>query len=211
MSKDPFQADPLDEPNPFGGADDEPAATAEEAAQHFVRVWAEAVIRQATRTRAIRRKSAVDDRNFERNEGWSPTEDDLYDNDRVRWAEEHTLVWSAHQLERWRARLAKERGQAALPKNQDLEEVRNVLEHLDEVDLQDWTATPPAGQKRIGRSLRNLPDQMLSLGGFDGRTLFQVLDSERIADAALEVVKSVEAELAERERDMVEAYLELRD
>ncbi|MCJ0875095.1 hypothetical protein [Streptomyces sp. AP-93] len=57
-----------------------------------------AVIRAPDRARAIRVKDAKDFRNAERNEDWSPTDDDLYANTRVQWAEEMVSPVAA-----WRA------------------------------------------------------------------------------------------------------------
>jgi hypothetical protein len=70
----------------------------------FVRTWAEAVVRQLDRVREIVERDETDDRNYERMEDWSPTEEELQANFRVRWAEEHILVWAAYQLERWTRR-----------------------------------------------------------------------------------------------------------
>ncbi|MFE9847153.1 hypothetical protein [Streptomyces goshikiensis] len=208
MDSNPFEDTSTDDINPFAVPDDEPKATAEEVAQHFVRIWAEAVIRAADRARAIRVKDAKDFRNAERNEDWSPTDDDLYANTRVQWAEDHTLVWSAHQLEVWRARLAKERGQEPQPDNEVLTRLRNVLEHLVDPDLEDWVATIPEGADRRRRwSLRSLPGEQFHLGMESGGRLFGLLESEDLNAVAMGVVKSVQDELYERERDMVEAYL----
>ncbi|MGW1641566.1 hypothetical protein [Streptomyces lavendulae] len=207
MDSNPFEATSTDI-NPFAVPDDEPKATGEEVAQHFVRIWAEAVIRAADRARAIRVKDAKDFRNAERNEEWSPTDDDLYANTRVQWAEDHTLVWSAHQLEVWRARLAKERGQEPQPDNEVLSRLRNVLEHLVDPDLDDWVATIPEGADRKRRwSLRSLPGERFDLGLQSGGSLFGLLESKDLQALAMEVVRSVQAELDERERDMVDAYL----
>lgn len=81
--------------NPFepSEAEAETKSEAEETAKYFVQVWAEAVIRQAERTRAIRTNSAMDDRAYDRAEEWSPHESQLFHNFRVQWAEEHMLVW----------------------------------------------------------------------------------------------------------------------
>ncbi|MER5775492.1 hypothetical protein ABT144_14580 [Streptomyces sp. NPDC002039] len=208
MESNPFEATSTDDTNPFAVPDDEPKATGEEVAQHFVRIWAEAVIRAADRARAIRVKDAKDFRNAERNEEWSPTDDDLYATTRVQWAEDHTLVWSAHQLEVWRARLAKERGQEPQPDNEALSRLRNVLEHLVDPDLEDWVATIPEGADRKRRwSLRSMPGEQFDLGMQSGGSLFGLLESEDLHALAMEVVKSVQAELDERERDMVDAYL----
>ncbi|MFE2477758.1 hypothetical protein [Streptomyces sp. NPDC059389] len=209
MESNPIEATPTEDTNPFLFPDDEPKATAQEVAQHFVRIWAEAVIRAVERAHAIRLKDAKDQRNHERNEDWSPTEDDLYANTRVQWAEDHTLVWSAHQLEVWRARLAKERGQEPPPDNEVLTRLRNVLEHLVDPDLENWVATIPEGRDPRRRwSLRSLPDEQLDLSVLSGGKLFDLVESTTLNAIAMEVVKSVQSELDERERNRVEAYLE---
>ncbi|MFE1909429.1 hypothetical protein ACFW96_38045 [Streptomyces gardneri] len=175
---------------------------AEQTAAEFVQRWAEAVLRQAARTRAVRKKTAADDRAYDRNEEWSPSFWQIEANYRELWTEEHMLVWSAHQLERWQARLAKERNQPVPPENKDLRNVRNALEHLDEAALGGYTATPPEGAGwGQGRSLRNLPDKMMSLDVAGSGTLFEVLDRGMIETAALAVVKSIEDELDQRAMD----------
>ncbi|MET7563719.1 hypothetical protein ABZS95_26495 [Streptomyces sp. NPDC005479] len=176
------------ETNPF-----EPSE-AEETARHFVQVWAEAVIRQAERTRAIRKKDAVDSRNYDRNEEWSPDESQLAANYRVLWAEEHTLVWSAYQLEQWRSRLAEERGGSMPPQNQSLKLARDALEHLSEARLEGDAAMPPSDKGPKGRALRDFPNKMLSLS-LGGRRLFEILDPRELDEEALKVVKSIEKEL----------------
>ncbi|MGB9998666.1 hypothetical protein ACPMJQ_29565 [Streptomyces pseudogriseolus] len=57
----------------------------------------------------------------------------------------------------------------------------------------------PRGQDKgpAGRALRGLPGQRLCLS-LGGGSLFEVLDPERLDQKALEVVKSVEQELADR-------------
>ncbi|MFF9601739.1 hypothetical protein ACF1GY_05595 [Streptomyces sp. NPDC014684] len=104
------------------------------------------------------------------------------------------LVWSAYQ--RWRARLAKERGEPAPQENEALKNARDALEHLDEAVLGMDAATPPDGgeRKQTGRALRKLPMQAMSLN-VGGDKLFEVLDPEVIDREALAVVASIEAEL----------------
>ncbi|MEH0402911.1 hypothetical protein ACFY7V_03730 [[Kitasatospora] papulosa] len=171
---------------------------AEELAAHFVRVWAEAVIRQAIRTREVRKRSELDDLAWERNDNWTLTASDLDSNWRRLWAEEHTLVWSAYQLERWQARLAKERGVAAPEENEPLRRARNALEHLDELHLEDYAATVPAdvSPKAARRmAISGFPEQMLS---FTGSVAAEVLDPETLDREAMKVVGAIEDELDER-------------
>lgn len=143
----------------------------------------------------MRKRAAEDGWAHERREDWSPGGWQVAANYRELWTEEHMLVWSAHQLERWRARLAKEPGEPAPQENQALKNARDALEHLDDASLGESAATPPeAGAgKQQGRALRKLPEQMLSLD-IGGVKLFEVLDPEVIDRAALAVVASIEAE-----------------
>ncbi|MET7816266.1 hypothetical protein ABZT26_36195 [Streptomyces sp. NPDC005395] len=165
-------------------------------AQEFVQRWAEAVLRQAARTREARKRVAADERAYDRGEVPGLDSWTLGANQRELWTEEHMLVWSAHQLDRWRARLAKERGEPAPPENEALKDARDALEHLDEAVLGLDSATPPEGGKRKqqGRALRRLPEQAMSLS-IGGDKLFEVLDPEVIDREALAVVASIEAEL----------------
>ncbi|MGW2918183.1 hypothetical protein ACWDBF_09990 [Streptomyces angustmyceticus] len=174
----------------------DPQINAQHTAQEFVQRWAEAVLRQAARTREVRKKSAEDDRAHERGEEPGLDSWTLTANHRELWTEEHMLVWAAHQLERWRARLAKERGETAPQENEALKDARDALEHLDEAALGMDAATPPEGAKKQnqGRALRKLPGQAMSLN-VGGDKLFEVLDPEVIDREALAVVASIEAEL----------------
>lgn len=52
------------------------------------------------------------------------------------FAEEHALIWAAHQVERWAQRMAEERCDDPPPRDDVLANVRNVLEHLDEIDFE---------------------------------------------------------------------------
>jgi hypothetical protein len=77
----------------------------------FVWTWAEAVIRQLDRVRTTQQKWADDFRAADRMEEWGPIDDVLERNFRIRWTEEHTLIWAVHQLVQWSRRLAVERGE----------------------------------------------------------------------------------------------------
>ncbi|MER5481568.1 hypothetical protein ABT026_32055 [Streptomyces sp. NPDC002734] len=169
----------------------------EETARHFVQQWAEAVIRQAHRTRQARNDSAANSRAYDLAEDFSPPTEQLETDFRTQWAEEHLLVWCAHQLERWRARLAHERGEDPPAENPKLKLVRDSLEHLDEAAFTLDAARSPAPEGGPGRALRGLPEQQLRLQ-LGGRDLFEVLDAERLDEEALKVVRSIEDELGER-------------
>ncbi|MFM9709119.1 hypothetical protein [Streptomyces galilaeus] len=179
----------------------------EEQARFFVRTWAEAVLRQAERAQAIRRKAVQDDRNYERMEDWSPPMEVLEENFRAQWAEEHQLVWAAHQLERWDARLRRERGQEPRGEDPFLKDVRDALEHLDEVDfVQDRAISPVPvrGKKYIGRAIRKLPGGALDLH-LSGAALVGGIPPQAIEARALEAVRAVEQEL-EQEQEQREQH-----
>jgi hypothetical protein len=125
-------------------------------------------------------------------EDWSPTELDLARNFRAQWAEEQTLVWAAHQVERWARRLAKERGEPAPPPDKVLANVRNALEHLDEAEFDDSYAVP--GDR--SRSLRALPNGRLAIELGD-RLAFGLIDVDELERRALAVVGAIEDELME--------------
>jgi hypothetical protein len=123
----------------------------------FVRTWAEAVLRQVERARDARNQWQQDDRNWERMEDWSPTEEEVQKSFRRMWAEEHMLVWSAHQLEQWQERLAAEQNAEPPERDPDLKLVRNALEHLNEAAFDDYQAVvPPTATPRQSRALREL-------------------------------------------------------
>src|SRR5689334_9457198 len=97
----------------------------------FVRAWSESVLRQIERVKAVRREYAPISRQLDRE--WDDSlAEELSVIWRRNWAEEHALVWSMYQLDRWMRRLAQERGEEPPPENQLLRDLRNALEHLDE-------------------------------------------------------------------------------
>lgn len=176
----------------------------EDYCQFFVRIWAEAVLRQVDRVRAMRKKFHVDDRNYERLEEWSPTEEDLQRNFRSLWAEEHTLIWAAHQLERWGVRLAQERGGTPPERDDVLGNVRNALEHLDDVAFEDDHAVPGDDEKK-NWSLRKLPDRRLAIS-LGGDSALGLIDVHELEARALTAVNAIIDEL---EQAAVDWYLEM--
>jgi hypothetical protein len=159
-------------------------------------MWAEAVMLQVERVRQIRRKADAVGRAYERMEDWSPTELDLARNFRAQWAEEQTLVWAAHQVERWARRLAEERGEEPPPRDQVLADLRNALEHLDEAEFDGGHAVP--GDR--SRSLRALPNSQLAIET-GHRLAFGLIDVDELERRALSVVGTVEDELMEAAAD----------
>ncbi|GAA2417576.1 hypothetical protein GCM10010404_90170 [Nonomuraea africana] len=160
----------------------------------FVRMWAEAVLRQVERVHTMREKLHRDDRNYERMEDWSPTEEDLQENFRSLWTEEHTLIWSAHQLERWSRRLARERRQEPPEHDRVLADVRNALEHLDDADFDDGHAVAVTGGRTW--SLRALPGSRLQIAA-GGDLSFGLINGAELQSRALAVVRRIEDELEE--------------
>ncbi|MEU1596619.1 hypothetical protein ABZ468_28140 [Streptomyces sp. NPDC005708] len=174
----------------------------EEHARFFVRTWAEAVLRQAARARTIRHTAEQDSRNYDRMEDWSPPLYVLEENFRTQWAEEHQLIWSAHQLERWDARLRRERGEQPRPEDPFLKTLRDALEHLDDADFANGQAVAPPivtrKDKHKGRALRDLPGGLLDLVLGDGTLVGGVLP-QAIEQRALQAVRAVEQELVEEQ------------
>jgi hypothetical protein len=182
----------------------------------FVRTWAEAVLREVKRVREIRKKEARDGRNYERmEEDWSPTQEDLQQNFRSVWAEEHTLVWAAHQLEQWSQRLARERGQEPPEADQVLKRVRDALEHLDDAEFEGFYAVPREApsedvSKRKtkpdpNRSLRALPDSRLMIA-VGGELAFGLINAKELENRALAIVRAIEDEL---EQEAIDRYLDM--
>lgn len=168
----------------------------EEACRSYVQTWAESVMRQVERVRALRKKSHSMGRAYER--GFGPDELDLARIARELFAEEHALVWAAHQVERWAQRLAEERCDDPPPHDEVLANVRNALEHLDEADFEGHHAVPGYSGNR---SLRKLPGSRLQLyTGYDGLA-FGLIDPGELERRALGVVAAIEDELMEAAAD----------
>ncbi|MEU7015906.1 hypothetical protein [Streptomyces sp. NPDC046385] len=111
------------------------------------------------------------------------------------------LVWSAYQLERWRKRLAQERGRESPPPDKVLSQVCNALERLDEAEFQEGGfAVAREERGNSGRSLRELPGGGLSL--YAGGKLYGLVDAEEIEKRALNVVSTIEGELGPVRRIM---------
>lgn len=123
----------------------------------FVRTWAEAVLRQVERARDARNKWRQDNRNWERMEDWSPTEQDVDKSFRRMWAEEHMLIWTAYQLEQWQEHLAVQQGTEPPERDEKLRLLRNALEHLSEATFDESHAVvPPTATPKQFPALRKL-------------------------------------------------------
>jgi hypothetical protein len=198
--------------------------TDEDVCETFVQMWAEAVIRQVERVTELREEAARDGRNFERNEDWSPSQEDLAANSRAQWTEEQTLVWAAYQLERWAKRLADERGEDPPEADEVLANLRNALEHLDEAEFTDGSMPIPGavggwgyslagsaapGQGRKNWSLKALPSSSLNISTYEGigQPAFGLIDVDELRRRARAYVQKIEDELmAEAESWWVEMH-----
>ena len=154
-------------------------------------------MRQVERVREVRRKARSLGRAYERMEDYSPDELDLARSFRAQWTEEQTLVWAAHQVERWARRLAEERGQEPPPRDRVLADLRNALEHLDEAEFEGHHAVP----SHRSWSLRALPDSRLLIATRDAGLAFGLIDVNELESRALGVVRTVEDELMDEAAD----------
>src|SRR4051812_40882552 len=141
---------------------------------------------------------------MDRNDSWPPlTEHDMFANWRRLWAAQHHLVWAAHQLERWVARLARERRMKVPKDDPVLGDLRNALEHLDEADLSVATAAATDNPART-KSLRKLPGGQLLIGtGGHPQRVFDLIDSADIEERAWAITTTTE-----RLEEEAEAYAE---
>jgi hypothetical protein len=168
-------------------------SAAEDTAEALVDVWVEEVRRLVPEVRAVREKYDRDSRAMDRNDSWPPlTEQDMFANWRRLGAAQHHLVWAAHQLERWVARLAREERRRVPKPDPVLADLRNALEHLDEADLSEFTATASSNPART-KSLRKLPGGQLLIGtGGNPRRLFDLIDSAEIEQRAWAITTSTD-------------------
>jgi hypothetical protein len=174
--------------------------------QFFVHTWAEAVIRQIDRVRTAQQKWANDFRAAERMEEGGLSDEALENDFRMRWTEEHTLIWAAHQLEEWSHRLTVARGEVPPEQDEVLAKVRNTLEHLNEADFEKGHAVP--GALGSNRSLRELPGGRLSIALGSG-LLSDLITTDELEERALSVVQKIQDELEAELQAQVDAYLEM--
>ncbi|MCZ2849016.1 hypothetical protein [Modestobacter sp. VKM Ac-2978] len=175
-------------------------SAAEDTAEALVDVWSEEVRRLVPEVQAVREKYDRDSRAMDRGDSWPPlTERDMFADWRRLWAAQHHLVWAAYQLERWVARLARERRKKVPKPDSVLADLRNALEHLDEAALDESTATATDNPART-TSLRKLPGSQLVIGvGGNPRQLFDLIDSAEIEQRAWELTTSTDRLEAEGE------------
>ena len=153
-------------------------------------------MRQVERVREVRKKAHSMGRAYER--GFGPDELDLAKIGRAVFAESHTLVWAAYQVERWSQRLAEGRGDDPPRRDEVLANVRNALEHLDEAEFEGGHAVPGYSGNR---SLRKLPGERLALYTGHNGLAFGLIDPGELERRALGVVAAIEDELMEEAAD----------
>lgn len=163
---------------------------AEHYCRVFLQVWAEAVVSQVKRLRQTRAEAAKRGRAHERMRGPGPDELDLQQDFRTLWFEEQTLVWAAHQVERWSRRLAVERGEEPKPRDEMLANLRNALEHLDEAEFDGHDAVPESAKDSLAR----LPDGRIFIATGHQRA-FGLIDVDELELRALAAVQGIEDEL----------------
>ncbi|WP_033440899.1 hypothetical protein [Saccharothrix sp. NRRL B-16314] len=130
-------------------------------ARMFTQRWADGTLRQATRLRHALRQASSFDKAYERMDDATLTEWDIAAKIDEVWIEQHLLMVSAQQFEKWAKRMAEARGGTRPAEDRLMRLLRNSLEHLDEAELNDFEALPgPSGN----RSLRDLPGGRLPLG-----------------------------------------------
>jgi hypothetical protein len=178
----------------------------DEDALFFVRTWAEAVIRQLERVRDLREMSDADFIAREKSEPeWQAVaEEELSHSFRLRWVEEHMLIWASHQLEKWNERLA-HGGRQPPQRDPVLADLRNALEHLDEATFVEGLALP--GGRGSNRSLRRLPGASLGIA-LGNDSIGEFISHAELEKRALAVVKQVEDELEGEIQAQIEAALE---
>jgi hypothetical protein len=165
----------------------------------FVRMWAEAMIRQFKRVQEQQEKRAADLWLYDHEPlGIAPTDEDLQRNFRVRWTEEHMLIWAAHQLERWIKRLAIDRGEPSPTPDPVLADVRNAMEHLYDADFdEEGGVAPVPGSLGSNWSLRRLPNGQLNIVSGGGRIGVGILTAGELEKRALGIVEKIGAVAAQ--------------
>lgn len=169
----------------------------------LVHAWSESVLQQVERVRAVRQEYAPISRQLDRE--WDDAlADQLSVIWRRSWTEEHTLVWSMHQLDRWVRRLAQERGEEPPPENQLLTDLRNTLEHLDEAIFDEDDVAEPGVDRTKNRSLRRLPGGKFYIAT-GGVRVFGTVALDEVEQAARDHLTRLEDEADQRREEQIEA------
>lgn len=166
-----------------------------EVLRSFTERWASGALRGAERVREARRRAKTADRNLERMEDWSPTEEEVKETFDAVWAEEHLFVVAVAQFYNWVTRLVDEdftvRSPGDIP---SLTELRNTLEHLNEASLEGDYVRPDPSAHTKNWSLSKLPEGELVLGtrwGGEGLTAFGVLDVDTVERECRQVMSDI--------------------
>lgn len=180
-------------------------SAAEEACVTFVRAWAESALRQVERVREVRQQAARLNRQLDRD--WDrDLARELEPLWRQNWTEEHSLVWTLYQLERWASRLARERGSAPVEPDAELRDLRNALEHLDEAVLEHGYVAEAGEDPRRNRSLRRLPGANIEIA--TGGKLFGTVNLRDLEAIAREQFERMEKEAFDRDEAEIEAAID---
>lgn len=174
-------------------------------ARLFAQRWADGTLRQATRLRdALQRASSLD-RAYERMDDPTLTEWDIAARIDEVWVEQHLLMVSAQQFEKWAKRMAEARGETRPEEDRLMRLLRNSLEHLDEAELNDIEALPGLSGNR---SLRDLPGSRLPLGvtlGTDKVMVCDLVELDAIETNCRQLANEI---LDEIERPVIDAYIQ---
>jgi hypothetical protein len=106
------------------------------------------------------------------------------------------LVWASYQLERWNRQLSVARRETPPAEDAVLKQVRNALEHLEDAQFFNDTATARPGDKRALAKLGGLPVVLA-----DGGPVFELIDPDDLERRAVAVVRSVQDRLDQEAAD----------
>lgn len=174
-------------------------------ARMFTQRWADGTLRQATRLRQALQRASNLDRAYERMDDSMLTEWDIAAKIDEVWIEQHLLMVSAQQFEKWAKRLARARGEIRPEEDRLMRLLRNSLEHLDEAELNDAEALPgPSGN----RSLRDLPGGRLPLGVTLGAGKVLVCDLVEVDEIEKNCRQLANEILDEIEGPAIDAYID---
>lgn len=156
-------------------------------ARFYVAMWADAVEAQ------VDRYLAVCDRRRAQERDWGDTPvsgEDLMRTGMTLLVEAHYLVTAAAQLQKWAARAATEAGihpGELVGLDEQLERVRNVLEHLDEAHVDDAYAHPNPdlpGRRPDKQAVHDLPGRRLPLYSSSHQNVFGILNVQQLVGNA---------------------------
>lgn len=174
-------------------------------ARMFTQRWADGTLRQATRLRQALHRASSLDRAYERMDDPTLTEWDIAAKIDEVWIEQHLLMVSAQQFEKWAKRMAGARDEIRPEEDRLMRLLRNSLEHLDEAELNDVEALPgPSGN----RSLRDLPGGRLPLGvtlGADKVLVCDLVELDEIEKNCRQLANEI---LDEIEGPAIDAYID---